>query len=346
MNKKYLALCIANTLAVSALSFNTVSARAEDSSNSSFLDNFSKFNGHVGIIASTEDTVYFDANGEKTGKSTYTENSIFDSSLSFQDFPLDVFYAFKQVTSDYQSADGSDNQKEDGFKHLLLLSTDHYIGNGLNVGASLNSEIYSGDRVYNGPWINGAYGKDELLMEGTLFADYWNSRLGLGTYTFVTYKMSNLVNDQQHGQDWGDYDLDGWSISTNPKMNFDAINIGVQLYYGTDTSTSNNTGNKLQDFEEWMIEPSISYTGNYGTISIRHRYAEQTTTQNSGRDEYFTTQNKTTIGYDFSYDSWRLGAEVELTKNDNEADASWSGGRIDNGHNEVTNFSVYGQYAF
>ncbi|HCM1552939.1 hypothetical protein [Vibrio parahaemolyticus] len=346
MKRKYLALCVTNALIVSSLSFNTLEVRAEDNIEPSIYDKLLKVNGHVGLITEWKETVYYDASGNKTGKSTYTENSIFDTSLSFQEYPLDVFYAFKQATDDYQSKNGADNQKEEGLKHLLLLSTDHYLGNGFNVGASLNNEWYFADRVYSGPWVNGEYSKKEHLMEANLFTDYWNSRLGFGAYTYASYKMNNLVNDQQKGQEWGDYNIDGWAISTKPTKNFDSINIGVELYYGKDKTKSNNTGSYLQDFDEWFVEPSFSFTGDYGTFSIRHRYAQQTTTQNFGHDKYFTTVNKTTVGYNFSYDSWRLGGEVEFNKNENEADTSWSGGRVDNGHDELTRFMVYGQYAF
>ncbi|WP_261837112.1 hypothetical protein [Vibrio ishigakensis] len=344
MKKKYLALCVSNALIVTSLSLGSMQAQAN--SDLTFSDKIVKVNGHVGLIAETQDTVYYDPTGSKTGKATYRENSIIDTALTFQEYPLDIFYAFKQFTDEYRSADGLDNQLEEGLKHLILLSTDYYIGNGLNVGASLNNEFASSDRVYSGPWINGRYGKSEHLLEASAFVDYWNSRQGFGAYSYATYKYSNLVNDQQAGADWGDYDINGWAISTRPTMNFDSINIGVEFYYGKDESTGNVTDSHLQDFEEWLVEPSISYTGPYGTLTVRHRYAQQTTTQNGGQDEYFTTVNKTTIGYNYSYNSWRLGGEVEFTHNDNEADTSWSGGKIDNGKNEVTRFMIFGQYAF
>ncbi|GAM60634.1 cymA protein precursor [Vibrio ishigakensis] len=339
MNKSILSVLIANAIyAPYALAdiYSTDSQSAEQDYFSALIDGTG---GHVGAFFEKEDKKVYNEDGSLNGTNEYIENSLITGFLYQKDLPFSLNYSFKQIQNTWRNAEGTFTQKDDGFQLSTNLAYRHGFGNGLSTGLGWKTEIERSTRYQSN--LKGDLDKDQHQFY--TFLGYWNNDWRGGFYSELSYGLQDDTNELDSG-DWGRKDTTYYKVMLKPYKNFGNFFVGVELYYEDKDTESKRSGQHLENFKEFYVEPEIAYQFDFGgRLFVKQRYTEKTTTQANG-NEYFGTVNKTTIGYQHNIKDWMVGAEVELFNEDKEQDVG--AGKVGSGNEEYNKLKLMAQYRF
>ena len=343
MNKKILAILIANAVLATNASANSTSLTDQLRSieTEEAKDTGLSFSGHIGSSLEYEhkDTINYEAWGGAKSKERTLTNALGHIYLHQHDIDLIVDYAMKQV--DHKKRDeGGYYENKDSLKHLLLVNRPISLGNGWGTGLSYEAEheiskVTSGDRNTGDNYLSN----EKMTATEQFFRPYltyWNNDYNAGFYSYADY----LKIDQKQGP-WGDREEKGHSILFKPYMVHNNFRYELEFFYqskDTDKFTSSGSENGTEDFVEKYIEPTVRYSfDNAGVAFLTVRYTEKETALNDGT-KYFTDSLKTTVGYETNLgNDWMVKAEYEYTKEKETSNLAL----LDGQEKEVDNHKVY-----
>nr|WP_086940599.1 hypothetical protein [Thaumasiovibrio occultus] len=304
MKKSLLSVFIVNALASGY-------AMAEETQGDlTLLNRMTDVSGHVGMFFENESKEIFNAKGELDGRNEYSEHSLIDGFLNFKQLPVNVNYSIKEIENRWINPNGTRNNSYSSMRYALNGRYRVPLGNGFQTGLGYRNEIDRG-HAYTVSGQEGDKTKDQHQVYTWL--SYWNNEHKAGFYSQFSYGIQNQTNTNSNNE-WRDADASYWKFQIKPYMNIGKFFIGLEYYY-EDKQTDGISGQLIQEFNEWYLEPEIAYRTDFGgRFFVKHRVAEKTiqhTDLDWGHD-YFATVNKTTLGYQQNLGDWSMAAEVEL----------------------------------